>query len=59
MTADWIVWILASSFFLALYDLAKKASVANNAVLPVLFSAPLTFATKCDKLSVLLRGSVP
>ena len=37
MTADWTVWILASSFFLALYDLAKKASVANNAVLPVLF----------------------
>lgn len=37
MTVDWTVWILASSVFLALYDLAKKASVANNAVLPVLF----------------------
>ena len=34
---DWTIWILASSVFLALYDLAKKASVANNAVLPVLF----------------------
>ena len=33
----WTVWILASSFFLALYDLAKKASVGGNAVLPVLF----------------------
>lgn len=37
MTIDWTIWILASSVFLALYDLAKKASVANNAVLPVLF----------------------
>ena len=33
---SWTVWILLSSFFLALYDLAKKASVRNNAVLPVL-----------------------
>ena len=33
---SWTAWILASSFFLALYDLAKKASVRNNAVLPVL-----------------------
>lgn len=37
MTLDWTIWILASSVFLALYDLTKKASVANNAVLPVLF----------------------
>ena len=35
--AHWTAWILASSFFLALYDLAKKASVGGNAVLPVLF----------------------
>ena len=33
---SWTVWILLSSFFLALYDLAKKASVRDNAVLPVL-----------------------
>lgn len=32
----WTTWILASAVFLALYDLAKKASVRNNAVLPVL-----------------------
>ncbi len=33
---SWTAWILVSSFFLALYDLAKKASVRDNAVLPVL-----------------------
>ena len=33
---SWTAWILASSLFLALYDLAKKASVRNNAVLPTL-----------------------
>ena len=33
---SWTVWILLSSFFLALYDLAKKASARDNAVLPVL-----------------------
>lgn len=32
----WTAWILASAFLLALYDLAKKASVRDNAVLPVL-----------------------
>ena len=32
----WTAWVLLSSFFLALYDLAKKASVRDNAVLPVL-----------------------
>ncbi|MBR1586752.1 MAG: DMT family transporter [Kiritimatiellae bacterium] len=32
----WTAWILASAVFLALYDLAKKASVKGNAVLPVL-----------------------
>ena len=34
---SWIGWILLSAVFLALYDLAKKAGVRNNAVLPVLF----------------------
>ncbi|MBQ3289172.1 MAG: EamA family transporter [Kiritimatiellae bacterium] len=33
---DWTWWILSSAVFLALYDLAKKASVRGNAVLPVL-----------------------
>ena len=37
----WILWILASSVFLALYDLAKKASVKENAVLPVLLLATI------------------
>lgn len=32
----WTTWILASAFFLALYDISKKASVRVNAVLPVL-----------------------
>ena len=34
---NWTTWILASAVFLALYDLAKKASVRGNAVLPTLF----------------------
>ena len=33
---DWTAWILASAVFLAFYDLAKKASVRDNAVLPTL-----------------------
>ena len=32
----WTTWILTSAVFLALYDVAKKASVKGNAVLPVL-----------------------
>lgn len=35
----WTCWILASAVFLAFYDLAKKASVHENAVLPVLLLA--------------------
>ena len=37
----WTCWILASAVFLAFYDLAKKASVRDNAVLPVLLLATL------------------
>ena len=33
---DWTIWILLSAVFLAFYDLAKKASVRDNAVLPTL-----------------------
>ena len=40
----WILWILASSVFLAFYDLAKKASVKENAVLPVLLIATIAGA---------------
>lgn len=36
---DWTIWILLSACFLALYDLAKKASVRENAVLPVLLGS--------------------
>jgi drug/metabolite transporter (DMT)-like permease len=35
----WTCWILTSAVFLAFYDLAKKASVRDNAVLPVLLLA--------------------
>ena len=35
----WTTWILASSVMLALYDLAKKASVRGNAVLPTLLAS--------------------
>ena len=54
---SWTAWILLSSFFLALYDLAKKASVRDNAVLPVLLCSTccgcLAFVTGvavCGKL---------
>ncbi len=33
---SWTHWVLASAVMLALYDIAKKASVRNNAVLPTL-----------------------
>ena len=35
----WTCWILASAVYLAFYDIAKKASVKDNAVLPVLLMA--------------------
>lgn len=37
----WIAFILSSAVFLAFYDLAKKAAVKDNAVLPVLLFATL------------------
>ena len=36
---NWTAWILASAVFLALYDLSKKASVRDNAVLPTLLAS--------------------
>jgi len=41
----WIGFILASAVVLALYDLAKKASVRANAVLPVLMISSVCGAT--------------
>ena len=41
---NWVAWILASSVFLAFYDIAKKASVRENAVLPVLLLATVAGA---------------
>ena len=38
---SWIAWILASAVLLAFYDLAKKASGRDNAVLPVLLVSTL------------------
>lgn len=37
----WVAWTLGSAVFLSLYDLAKKASVRNNAVIPVLLCSTL------------------
>jgi len=37
----WMAWILASAVMLAFYDLAKKAGVRANAVLPVLLGSTL------------------
>lgn len=34
---SWLLWILASSVGLSMYDLCKKASVKNNSVFPTLF----------------------
>ncbi len=39
--ANWTAWILASAVLLALYDIAKKASVGANAVLPVLLASTM------------------
>ena len=54
---DWTVWILLSAVFLAFYDIAKKASVRNNAVLPTLL-----ISTACGGsafvVSALLFGDV-
>ena len=46
---SWTTWILSSAVLLALYDISKKASVRENAVLPVLLisSAAGTVAYAC------------
>lgn len=60
---SWTAWILLSSFFLALYDLAKKASVRDNAVLPVLLCSTccgcvafVAGVTVCGQLPVVLSS---
>ena len=52
---SWILWILASAFFLALYDLAKKASVRDNAVLPVLLCST-SFGALAYVVGIALAG---
>lgn len=49
---EWMAWILASSVLLSVYDLAKKASVRNNAVLAVLF-----YSSVCGALAFVLALS--
>ena len=55
---SWTAWILASAFFLALYDLAKKASVRANAVLPVLLCSTC-FGCAAFVSGVALCGGLP
>ena len=57
---SWMVWILASAVMLALYDIAKKASVRANAVLPVLlvstafgFAAYFAGLVACGRIGAL------
>lgn len=51
MTSNWMLWILASAVVLAVYDLLKKASVRDNAVLPVLMVS--TAAGACAYVATL------
>lgn len=49
----WVPFILISALFLAFYDIAKKHSVHDNAVMPVLF-----IATLCGSVSFALALAV-
>ena len=56
----WLLLAIASSLFLGVYDIFKKMSVNNNAVLPVLLFATLTGAllfTPFIILSTFIQGS--
>lgn len=53
---NWTYWILSSALFLACYDLAKKASVRANAVLPVLLCST-SFGCMAFVSSVALGGN--
>ncbi len=52
---NWTYWILSSAVLLAGYDLAKKASVRANAVLPVLFCSTV-FGSLAFILAMALGG---
>ncbi len=61
---SWTAWILLSSVFLAFYDLAKKASVRGNAVLPVILcstccgcAAFVAVVAACGKLPEVLSAT--
>ncbi len=58
MTTTWPFWILASAVFLALYDLAKKASVRENAVLPTLLCSTIFGGTAFILLTA-VSGKLP
>jgi len=55
---SWTTWLLLSAVFLALYDLAKKASVRNNAVLPVLLCST-TSGCLAFVLAIAAFGKLP
>jgi len=52
---NWTLWILSSAVFLAFYDIAKKASVRGNSVLPVLLCST-SFGCAAFALSLWLRS---
>ena len=54
----WTAWILSSAVFLAFYDLAKKASVRGNAVLPVLLVSSAT-GTLAYVAALWTAGGIP
>ena len=56
---SWTVWILSSAVFLAFYDLAKKASVRDNAVLPTLLCSTFFGGAAFIAVSVLFRDVEP
>lgn len=55
---SWTWYILASAVFLALYDLAKKASVRDNAVLPTLLCSTV-FGCAAFVLGLWAAGRLP
>ena len=54
----WTHYILASAVFLALYDVAKKASVKDNAVLPTLLLSTM-FGAAAFTTALAIRGGLP
>ena len=52
---NWVFEILASAFFLGIYDLCTKHAVRENAVTPVLFLSTVTGATVWGVLYLIQR----